>query len=223
MRKLPLNRDFYCHCEERWAKSFGTLKKAFSQRDAAIPPVCVPKLLRAIAKSLTFAAGVSILALLAGCAPSLHDTVARKDAETARAMIQADPGLVRARNGLGKTPLHYAVTYGADAMVGLLVDHGADVNAPDNTGLTPLHVAAMLNRRDEAKALLEQGADINARDEFGDTPLHTAALFGRPQMARLLAQNGADLNALNNKQLTPLQCARQQRKPEVVELLQELH
>lgn len=171
---------------------------------------------------LSRGAGVILAALLAGCTPSLHDTVARGDADAARAMIAANPELVMARNKMGKTPLHYAVTYGATAMIDLLLASGADINAADNTGLTPLHVAAMLDRTNQAQALIEKGADIEARDSFGDTPLHTAALFGHPRMVELLAKAGADLAALNNNKLTPLECARQQRKTPAADLIATL-
>jgi len=172
--------------------------------------------------SVTFVTALALFvlgAILAGCTPSLHDTVARHDVEAARAMIAGNPQLVMARNKLGKTPLHYAVTYGAPEMIDLLLENGADINAKDNTGLTPLHVAAMLGRTNEAQALIAHGADINARDSFGDTPLHTAALFGQARMVELLVNAGADLAALNNNQLTPLDCARQQRKSQVVDLI----
>ena len=168
------------------------------------------------------AGALALAALFCGCTPSLHDTVARGDSETARAMIAANPELVMARNKLGKTPLHYAVTYGAAPMIDLLAEAGADINAADKTGLTPLHVAAMLDRTKEAEALLARGADIAARDSFGDTPLHTAALFGVNGMVKLLVKSGADLAAVNNNQLTPLDCARKQRKQQVVELIGSL-
>jgi len=177
---------------------------------------------RLSSRILRGAGALVLAAILAGCTPSLHDTVARGDAETVRAMIAANPQLVMARNKLGKTPLHYAVTYAAPKMIELLLEKGADINAPDNSGLTPLHVAAMLDRTNEAQALIAHGANIEARDSFGDTPLHTAALFGQAHMVELLVKAGADLATLNNNQLTPLQCARQQRKTQVAELIAHL-
>lgn len=188
-----------------------------SQRDEAIPPVSC----RASHKG-ALAALLILAILLAGCAPSLHDTVARRDAEAVRAMLDADPALIMSRNDMGKTPLHYAVTYASIDIIPLLIEKGADVNAADESGLTPLHVAAMLDRVDEAKALLGKGADVQAKDAFGDTPLHTAALFGTGRMTELLIVNGADLTARNNNQSTPLECARSQRKDNIAERISNL-
>jgi hypothetical protein len=60
-------------------------------------------------------------------------------------------------------------------MVRLLIDHGADVDAPDRKGLTPLMLAAGLCSEPAAKALLDSGAKVDALDSTGATPLHHAA------------------------------------------------
>jgi len=165
-----------------------------------------------------------VVVALEGCPPSIHDVVGREDLDQARAMIAENPDLVDAQNALGKTPLHYAVTYGAPELVDLLVSKGADVNAADHTGLTPLHVAAMLDHREEARRLIEHGAGIEARDAFGDTPFHFAALHGRLRMVRLLAQSGAntDTDTVNDNGVTPIEAARQNRKEHVVAFLKVL-
>ena len=163
-----------------------------------------------------------VVVALEGCPPSIHDVVGREDLEQAQAMLAENPDRVHARNAMGKTPLHYAVTYGAPELVDLLASKGADVNAADHTGLTPLHVAAMLNHSEEAGLLIEHGADIEARDAFGDTPFHFAALHGRLRMVRLLAQNGANTDTVNDNGVTPIEAARQNRKEDVVAFLQVL-
>ena len=48
---------------------------------------------------------------------------------------------VDARSEKWQTPLHLAATEGYSAMVELLLDHGADVNAEDVDGDTALHIS----------------------------------------------------------------------------------
>ena len=166
---------------------------------------------------------VCICAAFAGCEDSLHDVVHRRDAERAEAMLARDPALVHARNRLGKTPLHYAVTYGVPEFIDLLVEHGADVNAADNTGLTPLHVAATLGRVSEARQLIDYHADPDARDQFGDTPMHLAALHGNLRLVKLLAEAGAGAETMNREDQCPADLARKNRREEVLDYLQRLH
>lgn len=163
---------------------------------------------------------LTALVLAAGCAASIHDRAANGEADKVAAMLDHDPTLLESTNregkAKGKTPLHYAVTYGRDEVAALLLERGARVNAADATGMTPLHIAATLDRTGEAELLLRFGADIGARDAFGDTPLHLAAIFGQTRVLRVFAEHGADLYARNDNGQTPVEAARQYRKENVV-------
>lgn len=71
----------------------------------------------------------------------------------------------------GNTPLHCAALYGHQARMGLLVQHGADVNAYNLLlGMTPLHMAACCNHEKAVRVLLvEVGADANIKCNVGNT------------------------------------------------------
>ena len=76
---------------------------------------------------------------------------------------------VEIRDERGFTPLHLAVTAGRIAIVRLLVNAGADVNAISSSGATPLALA-LKNRHREIAAFLS-GARAN-----GELPPSTSPL-----------------------------------------------
>ena len=166
---------------------------------------------------------VCCVAALSGCSGSIHDAVGRMDRARVEAMLARDPSLVHSvRSKGGKTPLHHAATYGAHELIGVLVDHGADLDARDQTGLTALHVAAMIGRERETKLLVELGADVGVRDWFGDTALYSAALHGQGEIVVLLARAGADLWTKNYDGNTPMEAARARGHARVVEYIEAI-
>ena len=85
------------------------------------------------------------------------------------------------KDELGETPLH-RVSQGEyesqDHGVGvarLLLEHNADVHAPNKCDNTALHLAAWCGRLEIAQVLLDNGASPNVENEWGETPLHMAA------------------------------------------------
>jgi uncharacterized protein len=111
--------------------------------------------------------------------------------------------LGRAGQGL-RTLLHIATDWpghfpNGTAIVAVLVDAGADVNAPMIGGThneTPLHWAASSDDVAVLDALLDRGADIEARGAViaDGTPLADAVAFGQWKAARRLIERGAKAN-----------------------------
>jgi uncharacterized protein len=95
----------------------------------------------------------------------------------------------RASNGLGTTPLLWAVMGQDLALVTLLLDHGADVNETNAAGSTPLHKAAVLGNATLVRLLLARGANVNARNSGGQTPLTHALFKGHDEVVALLRQH----------------------------------
>jgi ankyrin repeat protein len=62
----------------------------------------------------------------------------------------------------------------AGAVIALLVDRGATVDAVDNRGRTALMIAAELGDAATVDALLKRGADAGKRDRQGQTALDLA-------------------------------------------------
>lgn len=69
-----------------------------------------------------------------------------------------------------QTPLHRAALRDREAVVALLLDRGADINARDAKGQTPLHLAVSNDSHKAATLLRALGADEGLPDDRGRTP-----------------------------------------------------
>lgn len=88
------------------------------------------------------------------------------------------------------TPLHYACSNpqpSSDAMVRLLLEHHAYIDAESPNRSTPLMMAARYGHADLVALMLEEGADPLLRNEQGLTALDFARQAGRDEQARLIA------------------------------------
>ena len=109
-------------------------------------------------------------------------------------LLEQDASLISARDSDSSTPLHCATWKGHLAVVELLLNYGADVNARNNNdhwGTTPLHAAAHANQRAIADLLISRGADIHATNLNDRTPLAETEFHKAKPVANLLKQHGA--------------------------------
>ena len=95
----------------------------------------------------------------------------------------------------------------------LLVQRGADVNAPDDDGWAALTSAVESGRGRLVRFLIESGANVNHRCACGGwlsggyTPLAMAVQRGRAEIADMLLTAGADVNMPTRDGATPLMIA----------------
>jgi ankyrin repeat protein len=131
------------------------------------------------------------------------------------------------RNRIGVTPLGLAFQSNNEAMVKLLLAHGADVNAIGvNVGdsaappmVTALAYTALYGKSELAELLLKNKADINTQDEQGMTALHWAVRSNKEDIVRLLLANGADVNAKDKNDSTPWLQAVREKNQTLIKLL----
>lgn len=90
-------------------------------------------------------------------------------------------------NKTGWTPLHYASSGGQPAMVALLLENSAYIDAESPNGSTPLMMAAMYGNVDTVKVLLEEGADTSLKNQQGLTALQFAQRGNRPDSVNAIA------------------------------------
>lgn len=120
-----------------------------------------------------------------------------------RALLDAGAD-VNASNARKATALHWAVP--APDKVGLLLAHGARVDAETVEKRTPLYVAAALPEGvPAARLLLRAGAKVDAVSILGTTPLFPAT--ASVEMTRLLLDHGANPNVRARTEATPIMAA----------------
>ncbi len=146
-------------------------------------------------------------------------------------MLDENPALARARDGLGRTPLHYAVLADRIAAARRLLAAGAEASAQTTqpmrlkwgylvpAGTTPLHLAVMNHSDLMVRLLLAAGADLAAADAEGDTPVLLAASLPLTNCLARLLEAGAPLQVTNRLGLSPLRAAVQSGAAENVRLL----
>lgn len=89
-------------------------------------------------------------------------------------------------NRKGWTPLHYAATRGHIAMMRLLLENSAYIDAESPNGTTPLMMAAYYAPPLAVKLLLEEGADPTLRNQAKASALDMALANERKQSAYYL-------------------------------------
>lgn len=80
----------------------------------------------------------------------------------------------RSANSMALQPLNSAAAGCHEVVVHLLLDHGADADAPMARGYRPLHAAAHKCGPSMVRLLLDRGADPNGRTDDGLTPAEVA-------------------------------------------------
>ena len=104
------------------------------------------------------------------------------DLELCQLLIQKDADV----NKPGWTPLHYAATNGHVAVMRLLLDENAYIDAASPNGTTPLMMAALYGTPAAVKLLLEAGADPVLRNVQRLSALDFANRGERPDSAEII-------------------------------------
>ncbi|WP_332825381.1 ankyrin repeat domain-containing protein [Ramlibacter sp.] len=107
----------------------------------------------------------------------------RGHTELVRKLIARDADV----NKPGWTPLHYAATGGHLAVMKILLQEHAYINAESPNKTTPLMMAAEYGSTEAVKLLLEEGADPLMRNELGLSAVDFALRANRKDAADLIA------------------------------------
>lgn len=89
-------------------------------------------------------------------------------------------------NQTGWTPLHYAASgpqAGQEAIIALLLEHHAYIDAASPNGTTPLMMAAQYGAAENVQRLLDEGADPSLKNQLGLTAVDFALRAQRKDLA----------------------------------------
>jgi ankyrin len=126
---------------------------------------------------------------------SLHIACECGDEGLVNLLLQHRDGIEQRCFDSMDTPLLLATRSGQIAIVDLLVQRGAIIEAADSEGKTPLHLVSELRDDKMAKLLLKSGANPGAKESRRQrTPLHYAAEKGNLAVARALLQSTAHID-----------------------------
>lgn len=164
--------------------------------------------------------------------------VRKGDARAVSTMLDRDASLIDTRMD-GATALHFAAWEDHAAVVDVLLDRGADIDALDaEHGMLPIAWANEHGHMDLVRHLHQRGASVPFQlaaafgliDEVSDrlredptvlneprgygTALHFAALWGQPSVVRLLLDAGADPGLPNANGELAQAVARRQARPD---------
>jgi ankyrin repeat protein len=135
-------------------------------------------------------------------------------------VLSVPPGPTKLQEDRERPDIDYSKT------VGLLLDHGADIEARNEEDDTPLIWAAENGQTDVVRGLLERGADVEAKNKYGGTALGSAACecatIDMPETLesmKLLLEKGAKANAKNKAGSTALMAAASAGRTENMQLL----
>lgn len=90
-------------------------------------------------------------------------------------------------NKTGWAPLHYAATGGHTALITMLLDAHAYIDAESPNGTTPLMMASQYGSAAAVRQLLEAGADASLKNQLGLSAQDFALRGARPEVFEMIA------------------------------------
>ena len=127
--------------------------------------------------------------------------------------------IIKAKDGVGNTALHYAAEWKLDNAVATLLEKGSNPNIQNTNGETALFNAVKADASTTIALLARHGGNVNARDYLGNTSLHACIQYNAKDAAQRLVQLNAQVDAKNFAGKTPLSLASRSNNVALANLL----
>ena len=135
----------------------------------------------------------------------LFDAAAKGDAARIRALLAGGEKPDARRDGHGRTPLHVAAHLSKLDAMRVLVEGGADPNAPEADRYDIITIAAVANDLPTLRTAIQLGGNArNITSRYDGTALIAAAHLGHEAVVRMLISANAPLDHVNNLGWTAL-------------------
>ena len=141
-----------------------------------------------------------------------HDTIVRQ-------LLGASTDLEKYHGTYDGTVLACAARDGHNAVVDVLISHGASINTSHRWGHTPLFWGVDSGSETVVKSLLQAGASVDTKVFDSQTCLYVAADRGWEGIVRILLCNGASLNTTDDQGRTPLFSAVKSESVNIVNMM----
>ncbi|KIK51048.1 hypothetical protein GYMLUDRAFT_252394 [Collybiopsis luxurians FD-317 M1] len=215
---------------QKWLKD-----ERFYNRERNQPPIfhlIFNGLLTAAQEMINFCSVSDLKAALYAAATYDHTTIADKilscgvdiNMEISRYGNALQVAVVKKRENMDDsscTVLHVAVNVQNQAIVKLLLEKGANVNAQGGQNGTALQAAVTAGNEAILKLLLEKGANVNAQGGQYGTALQAAVAQNNAVIVNILFQKGVDVNVPGGFYGSALQAAAAQDNEAMVQFLLE--
>ena len=150
---------------------------------------------------------------------SVAASLASASQETSQTKLRADhPDTLTSMADLADA-LQAACFRGNKETVQMLLDQGADVNAPGGQYGNALQTACYYGYKEIVQILLDRGADVNAQgSDFGNA-LQAACSHGNKEIVQMLLDQGVDVNVQGGRYRNALHAASFNGYKDIVQIL----
>lgn len=139
----------------------------------------------------------------------LHEACMNNQLRKVQEIASASPEELYKRDGDGRVPLHWAISFQYEDIVTFLLGRmdDFDINElKDESGWTPFHIACAVGNLHIVKELygLSTKPDLNLATNQGITALHLAVSKKHPKICEFLLDNGASVRVKDKRSQLPI-------------------
>lgn len=91
-----------------------------------------------------------------------------------------------------ETPLVVAAKEDKRSVLGLLIEHGEEMERKDEDGFTAMHHCCRTGESENLKKMIKRGADLSTKNRLRVSPLITSISLGHTEVVKVLMEGGID-------------------------------